>query len=288
MVKKLLRDTGFQTVLAGLGLGVAVMAVGVVLLLAFSEGDERKIGWVTVIASALNCMVFLGLAAVLVYEHTFDASSKRVEFHWPFKMPIRLTAASPVPSRPGEAPEAKPLVPRKGRKLSGSGITLELIKEPDPLDERLVLLCNSYAVPAFEALQNVLRAVFDQCFSNGGWPGLSARYFRDYVHEPHYGEALRKMQDCLDGTGTNSDLENGFVRYCGAYLYAGAFVWQSSLLGTLAELKAIGEWVKRHEALIEQITILSGGINRDGLKRFLLLNQEYIRMPREVLERAST
>jgi len=161
------------------------------------------------------------------------------------------------------------------------------VNESEPPDEQLVLLCNSYAIPAFDALRPVLKAIFDQCFTNGGWQGLSARYFRDYAFEPHYGEALRNVQDLIV-KGSPAELEGAFIRYCSIYLFAGAFVWHSSRIGTLADLEAIGQWVKRHDSLIDQVRILSGGIDRKGLKTFLDLNNEYIPMPREVLEKASS
>lgn len=162
--------------------------------------------------------------------------------------------------------------------------------EPEPRDERLVLLCNSYAIPACDALNLVMKAVLDDCFADGGWSGLSARYFRDYVFQPQYGEALRNIQACIDGKSTNSALEEAFIRYCGIYLVAGAFVWHTSKIrpgGALANVGSIDYWVRKHDALIEQVQILSGGIDREALKRFLLFNQEYIAMPRQVHETVS-
>jgi hypothetical protein len=167
-----------------------------------------------------------------------------------------------------------------------SGAHPAVVLEPPTPDEQLVLLCNSYALPAFDALQPVLKAVYEQCFTTGGSLGLSATYFRDYAFQPHYGAALRNMQDCI-AKGSPSELEDAFVRYCGIYLFAGAFVWHMSKIGTLADVAAIAQWVNRHDSLIDQVRILSGGIDRKGLATFLTLNHEYIPMPREVLEKAS-
>lgn len=71
MVRNVLRDTGMQSVLGGAALGVAVLALGVGLLLAFDKGAERLVGWIFVATGATIGGIFLIGLVLIVVDHIF-------------------------------------------------------------------------------------------------------------------------------------------------------------------------------------------------------------------------
>ena len=68
-----------------------------------------------------------------------------------------------------------------------------------PPDEPLVILCRRYALPAYQALSEVVSDVTAQCFACGGWRGLAARLLKDRVVTPN-AEKVENVKAGLDGS----------------------------------------------------------------------------------------
>ncbi len=151
-------------------------------------------------------------------------------------------------------------------------------QKPQPPDEHLVILCNSFLAPADESLDLVLREVKSQCFK-GGWPGLSAAYFQRYT-EPLEHHSAAQLKAALNG---GSSLEDAFLQSMEVYLRRVAFVRHCAHLGFFAETERIREWVDEDDGLQKQIGVLSGGRDRERLKNLLDSERERLAMPHEIL-----
>lgn len=152
----------------------------------------------------------------------------------------------------------------------------------EPPDERLIILYNSYGLPAYTAIQEILKATYDRCFEQGGWQGLSARYFRDFALKPKE-SAVTQVQECITNRSSPDELLEAFAKFYDAYQFAITFIWQAMKIDASADWQAIKKWATMNDSFIEQVIILSGGRGRQRLKELLNSSYETRSMPDQIL-----
>jgi hypothetical protein len=93
---------------------------------------------------------------------------------------------------------------------------------------------------------------------------------------------MARVKECIATSNSRGQLEEALIASYDTYARSTAYVWHCANQGILADGKIIAAWVEKDDALTNQLTVLSGGVNRERLKFFLGTTYETREMPREI------
>ena len=132
-----------------------------------------------------------------------------------------------------------------------------------PPDEQLVILCRRYALPAYEALSEVVSDVTVQCFARGCWRGLAARLMKDQVVTPNV-EKVENVKAGLDGS-RSAPLEEDFEELFWAYEALMGLAYQFGRHDIDLDQPKLERWGERDHLFEERLSDLAAGVNREDL-----------------------
>ena len=132
-----------------------------------------------------------------------------------------------------------------------------------PPDEPLVILCRRYALPAYQALSEVVIDVTAQCFACGGWRGLAARLLRDWVVTPN-AEKVENVKTGLDGT-RSVPLVDDFRELILAYDSLMGLAYQFGRNDIELDQRKLERWGELDRHFETQLSDLAAGVNREYL-----------------------
>ena len=135
-------------------------------------------------------------------------------------------------------------------------------------DEMLVILYNSYAQPAYDAVSRLVSDVLEKCFNmsrqrepGGAMAGMTAHYFKYRVFEPG-SEHVIEVKDALAGKGSFQD---EFRRFHEHYADLLVFVFQMKTAGIPFDSGLYAAALPLETAFSARMRELSGGVNREWL-----------------------
>ena len=161
------------------------------------------------------------------------------------------------------AAEAQGRIPEAGRSTP-----ISHVESPAPTaDESLVILCRRYALPAYEALSELVSDLTAQCFKSGGWRGLSARLLEDCVVTPKTA-TVEKVKAGLDGP-RSALLVKDFQELVWAYNELMGLAYQFGSLDIEPDQRKLERWGELDRRFKAQLSDLSAGINREDLAHLI-------------------
>ena len=165
------------------------------------------------------------------------------------------------------AAKAQGRIPEAGRSTPISRVESPAPTADESLlrDESLVILCRQYALPAYEALCELVFDLTDQCFKRGGWHGLSARLLRDWVVTPK-AATVENIKACLDGSRSVPLVEDFRELVC-AYDELMGLAYQFGRDDIELDQRQLERWGELDRNFVTRLSDLSAGINREDLAR---------------------
>ena len=130
-----------------------------------------------------------------------------------------------------------------------------------------MIVVRRYALPAYQALSEVVNDVTAQCFQRGGWHGLSARLLKDWVVTPKTA-TVEKVKACLDGSRSVPLVED-FRELVWAYDELMGLAYQFGRDDIELDQRKLERWGELDRRFETQLSDLSAGINREDLKRLI-------------------
>ena len=229
---------------------------------------------------ALCAMIPVGVSALVAYVDAVPSWSGPVALVFGI-----LTSGALVVwwgERRLRAVEAQGRIPEAGHSISistrvpeaGRSIPIGRLVAPDPTadeplprDEPFVILCRGYALPAYEALCELVSDLTVQCFIRGGWHGLSARLLKDWVVTPKTA-TVEKVKAGLDGPRSVPLVED-FRELVGAYDELMGLAYQFGCDDIELDQRKLERWGELDRRFETRLSDLSAGINREDLKRLI-------------------
>ena len=163
------------------------------------------------------------------------------------------------------AAKAQGRIPEAGRSTPISRVEspAPTADESLPRDEPLVIVVRRYALPAYQALSEVVNDVTGQCFQRGGWHGLSARLLRDWVVTPN-ASTVENVKACLDGP-RSVPLVKDFRELVWAYDALMGLAYQFGRADIDIDQRKLERWGELDRRFETQLSDLAAGIDREDL-----------------------
>ena len=129
-------------------------------------------------------------------------------------------------------------------------------------DEALVIVCRRYALPAYEAVSDLLTDVFTRCFKCGGWRGLAAALARKYVL-PKGADAAKNVEATINDSSTT--LTAALVDFFDKYDALMGLAYQFGKHDLALDPDKLEQWNARDRLFETRLADLAAGVDRDDL-----------------------